>query len=226
MNERIEPFSAEQMDFLNEMVNVGACNAATALAQVLQCRVNTVLAEVSVVTDAPKLHSLDDPSTPVTCAKMNMVGDATGDLLFVVPADQMEKFVLLTGRATPGADQSQRAAMAEARRRESADSIVAEMGNIAAGVYLRAIYDFCGLTMYHTVPDTASDMLQAILDESLAKLSGGAQYIVVLKCVYAADPVGGEGIRTFMLIIPSADSATLLASSMGQARQAMLRDEG
>ena len=221
MNDRRQLLSPEQADFLSEMMNVGAGNAATVLTQVLQCRVDLVVPRVFVTTDVQKLSILDSPSLPVVCARMSMVGDASGDLFFIVTEKQKNDLIRLAERPMMDTGQSWRAGLTNEEPDDLKLSVVAEIGNIVAGVYLTAVHDFCRLNIYHTVPTVATDMIQALLDESLVRLNHQVQHIIVVENEFVVEE---KRIRTFFVMIPSVESVNTLVNSIGQARMAMVKD--
>ena len=82
MNEIKDSLSEKQLDFLGEMMNIGAGSAAVALGQLLNCDVRVAIPDVHILK-IPKLpHILGDPSIPVVASKMKMLGDVNG-ILFV-----------------------------------------------------------------------------------------------------------------------------------------------
>ena len=218
MNNKKQLLSEEQLDFLREMMNVGAGNAATALTQVLQCQVSMVVPRVFVATDVQELSILHSPSLPVVCARMGMVGDASGSLFLIVPEEHKNDLIRLAEQAMTGASQSGRAGLTGQESDDLKLSIIAEIGNVTAGVYLTAVHDFCRLNIYHTVPTVAIDMVQALLDESLVRLSSQVQHIIVIENEFI---VAQKLIKTFLVMIPSMESVKILANSIGQARMAM-----
>jgi len=223
MNDKKQLLSAEQADFLTEMMNIGAGHAATALTQVLQCRVDIVIPRVFVITDAQELSILTSPSLPVVCARMGMVGDVSGGLFLIVPEEQKEDLIRLAEQAMTGTGQSWRAGITNSKLDDLKLSVIAEIGNIVAGVYLTAVHDFCKLNIYHTVPTVATDMVQALLDESLVRLSRQVQHIIVIENEFMVEE---KLIRTFLVMIPSVESVSILVNSIGQARIAMVKDGG
>ncbi len=223
MNDAKQLLSIEQVDFLTEMMNIGAGHAATALTQVLHCRVDIVIPRVFVITDAQELSILTSPSLPVVCARMGMVGDVSGGLFLIVPEEQKEDLIRLAERAMMGTGQSWRAGLTSQESDDLKLSVIAEIGNIVAGVYLTAVHDFCRLNIYHTVPTVATDMVQALLDESLVRLSRQVQHIIVIENEFMVEE---KLIRTFLVMIPSVESVNILVNSIGQARMAMAKDGG
>jgi len=223
MNDKKQLLSAEQVDFLTEMMNIGAGNAATALTQVLQCRVDIIVPRVLVITDAQELSILTSPSLPVVCARMGMVGDVSGGLFLIVPEEQKEDLIRLAERAMTGGGQSWRAGITSQESDDLKLSVIAEISNIVAGVFLTAVHDFCKLNIYHTVPTVATDMVQALLDESLVRLSRQVQHIIVIENEFMVEE---NLIKTFLVMVPSVESVNILVNSIGQARMAMVKDGG
>ena len=223
MNNKEQLLSTEQVDFLTEMMNIGAGNAATALTQLLQCQVDIVIPDIHVLL-APQVPVIfDDPSLPVTCAQMDMIGDVSGGLFLIVPEEQKEDLIRLAEQATLETSQSWKAGLTNQESDDLKLSVIAEIGNIVAGVYLTAINDFCKLNIYHTVPTVATDMVQALLDESLVRLSRQVQHIIVVENEFMVEE---KRIRTFLMIIPSVESVNILVNSIGQARMAMTKSGG
>jgi len=211
-----EMLSAEQIDFLSEMMNIGAGNAVTALSQMLRCEVNVRIPTVHVLP-APKAPSvLGDPSLAVACVRMGMVGDVMGELFFIVPADQRADLTHLAERAVRMRnDESPPSAF---RIPHSEDiSVLTEIGNILAGVYLTAIHDFCRLNIYHTVPTIAIDMIQSLLDESIVVLSRQVQALILIENEFIVEE---RRIKTFLLLIPAVESVRTLVDSIVGARMA------
>jgi len=218
MNDKEQLLSAEQIDFLTEMMNIGAGHAATALTQLLQRSVDLVIPRVFVITDAEELSILDSPSLPVVCARMGMVGDVSGGLFLIVPEEQKEDLIRLAEQAMTKTGQSWRAGLTNQESDDLKLSVIAEIGNIVAGVYLTTVHDFCKLNIYHTVPTVATDMVQALLDESLVRLSRQVQHIIVIENEFVVEE---KRVRTFLMMIPSVESVNILVNSIGQARMAM-----
>lgn len=217
MNKKEQLLSAEQLDFLTEMMNVGAGNAVTALTQMLQCPVDLVIPQVHVLPAPQALPILGDPSLPVVCIRMGMVGNVSGELFFIVAQKHMKDLIRVAEKAMLGNSQS----WPEAPKTQKLDdlklSVITEMGNIVAGVYLTAVHDFCKLNIYHTVPMVAIDMIQALLDETLVALSRQMQTLVLVENEFVIEE---RRIRTFFIIVPSKESVNILVNSIGQARMA------
>jgi chemotaxis protein CheC len=207
--DRADPLSEEDLDYLVELFNIGAGNAATALNQLLTCQVDMRLPGVSVTTASLATDAVGDSGAPVTCLRMKMVGDLTGYMFFVVADDQNVKMAELAERSMLGPQ-------GRSPEPERVSGILAEIGNILAGVYLTAIHDFCKLQVSHSVPVLAVDMLQALLDEAIAAQTEATQTVLLVTNEFAVDR---EHFRTYLLIFPTGDSINALVNSIKQARE-------
>lgn len=196
----------EMLDFLAEMMNIGSGNAATALNQMLQAPVEVAKSKVHITQPAKAPTIFGEPASPVTCVRMGMVGDVLGDLYFIVPDIQRPLMIDRVRQALPHATEHE----------PSSDlSEITEIANITAGVYLRAINDFCGLKVYHTVPTVVIDMIQAILDESIAHLSSAMQEIIIIENVFVLQ---SDQIHTYFVIMPRSESIDTMVASIDGAR--------
>jgi chemotaxis protein CheC len=212
MSKNTQLFTEEQLDFIREMVNIGAGNAATALQQLLQCPVDLIIPRVHVLPATQVSSILDNPASLVVCVRMGMVGDIGGAMFFIVPEESRKKLVSMAEKVQLGLSKS------PVQKHEDVDlSALVEIGNILSGVYLTAIHDFCRLNIYHTVPVLAIDMIQPLLDEALIKISLQIQTAILIENEFVIEE---HHIRTLLLIIPSSESIKPMIDALGQAKKA------
>lgn len=207
-----EGLSEKEIDYLREMINIGSGHAATALSQMLMCRIEVNIPKL-YLTPAKKVPAiLGDRGLPVACVKMGMVGDVRGEIFFVVPEKEKAQITRMAEKAN-----------AVPARKGAADiSALEEIGNVMAGAYLRAIHDFCGLNIYHSVPLTATDAFQSLLDELLADMSRRAGTLVVIENEFAivleSDVASaGRQIRALFIVFPYPESTMTMLESIKNA---------
>lgn len=205
MNDRII-FSDEQLDFLGEIFNIGAGNAATALTQILGCLVEMRTPSVQLYSNSQTLSILQNSSTVVTSVRMGIVGDFGGDLLFIAKEEDMHKMIDLANLAT-------------LRRKRlnihMKDSIVMEIGNIVAGVYLTAIHDFCKFSIYHDVPTLANGTIELILSEQVMRIGFEIKQVLLTETEFIAEK---KDISSFLLMLLPLNDAKKLADAIEQVR--------
>jgi len=206
MKAKAQKITDEQLDFIRELLNIGAGNAAGALEQVLQCKVELCMPKVKILRAhevAPYLTG--SPAVPVIGVRMDLVGDVTGALFVILSQDDLEKISVLIKNVSHG----------EMSNKETyALHAIAEISNILAGVYLTAIHDFCSLSIYHTIPLAVIDMIQSILDETLVEVCGTIPDIFVFVNEFG---IKHQSFKIYMLLIPTPGSFDALAGSFQAA---------
>ena len=205
-----ELLSEEQMDFLREMVNIGAGHAATAFSQILLAPVEVNIPDVYFFPASNVPPFLKDPALPFAGVSMEMVGDVRGQMFFLVLDEQKSKLIGLMEKVVPGNENEGGVGVDL--------SALEELGNILAGVFLVAVHDFCKLNIYHSIPNLVIDMIQAIIDETIAKITSEATRIIMIESEFS---IVGENIKTYFLIIPETDSTKKLVNSIEDARKEM-----
>lgn len=199
--------SEENLDYLTEMMNIAAGNAAMSLSQLLQCKVDVKLPEVFILPVSKVSSIFKDPSMPVLCVKTEMVGDVKGAMFLVVPNEQKKNLLKLLKQSIPNG----------LRKRMPVDStIIEEIANIIVGVFLSAIHDFSGLNIFHTVPMMAIDMVQSLLDESISSLSGENNDVTIIESEFT---INDENVRAVIFLIPVVKSREKLFDSISSARK-------
>jgi chemotaxis protein CheC len=192
-------FTEEQLDFIREMMNIGSGNAGTALAQFLDTPVELLLPEVHAVPVPKVVRLIGDSGSMVSCARMRLLGDLKGNLLVVIPESQRKSFTELT-RGT----MKKHSVLSY----DMEKSMLLEIANIVAGVFLTAIHDACGWNIYHMVPELSIDMLQAVLDEPLQEGYVNQLAVIVIERLL----IGHMQIDQHLIIIANKDSLEKLLS--------------
>lgn len=197
--------TGEQLDYLAEMMNIGAGNAAAALSQLLHCNVEMNLPVVSLL-DAGKASPLfDDPAEPVACVKMQMLGEVRGDVLFTISREHQQSLLKFLKTTLPK----------EFARLARLDiTLLEEIANIITGVFLTALHDFSRVSICHTVPVMTLDLIRSQIDECVSSQGGGEAIIIETEFI-----IQQTEIRAVLYLIPIIESLDRLLSS-AQAAQA------
>ena len=125
--------TAEQIDYISEMMNIGAGNSAEALSQLLQSPVDMKIPKLDILPISKMPTIFTDSSRPFAATAMEMVGDVKGYLFSLVPDEQKYDFIELAKKSSPGSKDD---------GPEEDLSVLMEVSNILAGVFLGAIHDF------------------------------------------------------------------------------------
>jgi chemotaxis protein CheC len=200
--------SDTDLDFVRETMNIAAGNAAVAFCQMLGAPVDVSTLQVRFLPTITQAQVLRDPSAPVACASMHMVGDVTGVILFLVPEVQTERLTDLALKAAPGHGDWP---LPDKKR-----AVLVELANVLAGVFLTAIHDFCEISICHTVPAYRVDMPGAMMDESLSLLAAADSVSLMVETVFSAP---GVVVRADMLVIPAPGTVGTLTNALLRARE-------
>jgi chemotaxis protein CheC len=199
-------FSDEEMDYLGEMFNVGSGNAVTALCRLLKCEVEMKQPQIKVLPAARWIGLIGDASESFACLRMDLAGDVTGNLFFMVADAQKAELAGLADRY--------RGPIWETSDPKAILGTLSELANILAGVYLTAIYEFCELNIYHSVPFMAVETLQTILDETNAALDLAGHAVILITNEFV---ISSKRFKTFFVILPRVNAAAILIDSMKAA---------
>lgn len=163
-----------QIDVLKEIGNIGAGNAATALAQMIGKKINMNIPRINIVPFNNVTQILGGADTHVAGIYLSVSGEAPCSLLFIMPVNQAR---LLTNMLLDG-------------REEISDlyffsdlevSALMELGNIIAATYLSALGNFTRLKFIPSVPAIGIDMAGAIIDAILAQYGEIGDYVMLLE---------------------------------------------
>lgn len=206
------PYTNEQLDYLNEMFNIAAGNAVTAFSQFLNTNVEIKESQVFwLPNQEPDLLGFAGLTEEATGARMNMVGDVIGGISFIVRTEDRNDLVKIAGRALMGREFSE--------NKELSLSVVAEIGNILAGSYLNAIFNFCGLRIYHTVPYVEINSVQAQLDGLLQRMKDNSRLLVMVHSKFV---IQSAQIATYFILASPERYAEIFVNSL---KDALLRLE-
>lgn len=205
MSNTIE-LTQEQLDFMAEMTNVGSGNATSAITDLLHENCDMEIPDIYALSSIDNLTFLRDPELPVVGVKMDMTGDITGDMFFLMPVEDAISMGYKAEERTPGV---------EAKASEEDFSTLEEIANICAGVYLTSIGEFCNLSIDYTAPVTAVDMIRAIVDESIAIAKQNSALVLAIDNKFVGEHRTTTGT---LLMIPSIDISPVIAKAYDDAK--------
>jgi chemotaxis protein CheC len=189
----VRALSAQQLDALREVANIGAGHAATALSQITDQQIMISVPELSIAPLDEIPNQVAGPEEPVAAVLMRMEGDLTGLTLLVFPQPialrvaglMMQKTVTALGPIE--------------------ESALKEAGNILCAAYLNALADFLQMTLLPSPPSMAVDMSDAVLNSTYLEISQGAEYVFCVESEFQLQE-HEERLRGFFLLLPDAPS--------------------
>ncbi len=201
MTIKLDSLSLEQLDALKELGNIGAGNAATALSQILNKKVDMSVPRVKVypIEEIPELFGGSE--NIVAGVLLRMFGDMQGSLMFLL--DEESALKLLDMMMVTGIDHI---------TDEISMSALMEVGNIISSSYLNSLSFFSNLTIVPSTPAFAYDMAGAILGTILYEVSEMSDQVLLIETDFLGN---GEAIRGHFFVLPDLPSLGSLLKSVG-----------
>lgn len=197
-----ERMSQEYFDVLKELGNIGAGNATTALAQLLQCKVDMKVPQVRLLEFRNVGDMIGGEEQIMTGIYLGVEGDITGSIMFLMDQGTARHLVskMMMGMDSGGEQFN-----------EMELSALKEIGNIITGSYLNSLSDLTHLTIFPTIPSIATDMAGAILSVPAIEFGVYGDRILLIQTQFT-DEVDLNG---YFILVPDADSYTKILSSLG-----------
>jgi len=192
-----------QLDVLKEVGNIGAGHAATALSKMLDKPVDMKIPLVNILAFEEITSSLGGSEEVVIAIFLRVVGEAPGNMFFILSQDSAKK--LLANMA--GIEIEQDGAYSEMEI-----SALQEIGNILVGSYLSSLADFTRLSMSPTVPSLAIDMAGAILSYGLIQFGEMGDHALLIDTKFLE---GDNEVEGHFFFIPDPESFEKIFRSLG-----------
>ncbi|HEY8804472.1 MAG TPA: chemotaxis protein CheC [Clostridium sp.] len=188
-----------QLDVLQEVGNIGAGNAATALSELLNKKVNMSVPAVNIVP-------FDDIFSEIGVEKVvvgvivRVLGDIPGNILFT-----LEKDVALNIISSLLGEQQEQIT-------EIGSSALCEIGNIISSSFMNAIAKLTNLTVRASVPAVAEDMMAAILSTTFIESGQFDECVLDLETRFLQE---NAKISGHFYYIPMPGSLEKILNSLG-----------
>jgi chemotaxis protein CheC len=188
-------------DALQEIGNVGAAHAVTALSQLLERTVMISVPRVQTVTPSQVAGLCGNPDALMAGVAFHVVGDASARILLMLPRNGAMELVDLLLRSPVGSTKV---------LNELGNSTVRETGNIMASAYLNALSDFLAMLLLPSVPNLVFDIAGAILGLSAEGVEKKGGELIVVDNAFNAE---GSGISGHLMLFIDASSLDNMVSS-------------
>ena len=197
----LKSVSAQYMDVLKEIGNIGAGNATTALASMLQCRIDMAVPEVKLIEVDELAENLGGKERVMTAIFLEVEGDITGDIIFLLEQGSAGFLVSkLMGMEVDSSNSS-----------EMEFSCIKEISNIIAGSYLNSLSTLTNLKIYPSIPHLQMDMVDSILHSPVRKQTSNSEQILFIQTEFTDDiQLGG-----YFVMIPDTDSYGKILGALG-----------
>jgi len=162
-----------QFDALREVGNIGSGNAATALSQMVNRRIDMSLPEISILPFDEMIAKIGNQDEVVVSILLKIFGDAPGNMLFMLNSEKAGEFTDMFLKGYPDISDEMRI------------SVFQEIGNIMANSYINAISKLTGLNLVTSVPSVAVDMLVSILSTSFIDAEQFSDYVLAFDTKFS-----------------------------------------
>lgn len=182
-------FNLLDTDILKEIANIGAGNAVTSLASMLNKKVNMTVPEVKMPEFKNLADTLDGPETVVAGLLVNISGDINGMMMYVM----QEKSACNLINQLMGRDRQHFSEFDEMDF-----SALTEIGNILTSSYLTALSKLMNFKIFQSIPYLSVDMAGAILSVPAIEFGKVGDTVLLIKSTFNED----EKLSGFFMLIP------------------------
>ena len=204
MSIEIEHLDSFHMDVLKEIGNIGSGSAVTALAKMINKKVNMQVPEVRILEIEGVQGLLGGAEMPVVGVLLQVKGAIAGDIMFVLRLNEARALLeLIMGKM---------ALDKETAFTDMEVSAIKEIGNILVGSYVSALSTLTGLSIKTTVPEMAIDMAGAILSVPAIEFSKNSNYVLFIETVFLD---GNATVSGNFFLIPDMHSYDTLLRALG-----------
>ncbi len=195
---RYEDMDDMSRDLMREIGSIGTGNAATALSSLLGTEVQMTVPKVVILGYNAAVDYLGNPEDLVCGVLVQMSGEISGMMLFVMKADFVNEVL----------KQLQMEPLKEfINIGEMESSAVTEVGNIIISSYILSLSKLTDLSIALSVPSFTVNMLGGILNVPMAEFGYESEKLMMItgKCI-----IGGKHVESNLLLLPDLASLNYL----------------
>lgn len=197
----LDSMSNEYFDVLRELGNIGAGNATTALAQMIQCKIDMSVPQVQLLEFKELGAAMGGEEVVMAGIYLAIDGDIKGSIMFLLEKKAAKHLVAkLMGM------ESEEEGLSEMEL-----SALQEVGNIITGAYLNSLSSITNLTIYPSVPDLTVDMAGAILSVPAIEFAALGDRMLMIQTQFFDEMV----LDGYFVLIPDLDSYGKMLSALG-----------
>lgn len=198
------PIDEMQFDVLREIGNIGSGHAATALAKLLNQKIDIKVpnAELCDFNQLPAVVGGEEKI--VVGILLTLSEDVEGMMMFIMERESAYNLIRKLMWADVNSDEP---------LNEMQLSALQEIGNIITGAYLSSLSDLTRLKIEASVPYIAIDMAGAILSVPAIEFGKLGDKALMIEAEFGGDDAGE--INGYFLLIPTMESYSAIMSSLG-----------
>lgn len=197
----LNDMSQTYFDVLKEIGNIGAGNATTALAQLLNCKVEMKVPQVKLLAFAEVGDLIGGAEQIMAGIYSGLEGDIKGSIMFLLKRKSARNLVATLMGITFESEEFT----------EMEESALKEIGNIITGSYLNALSTLTNFKIYPTVPALCVDMAGAILSVPAIEFGAVGDRILLIQTQFS-DELELDG---YFIMVPDLESYDKILTSLG-----------
>lgn len=188
----LDSMDSTYLDILSEIGNIGSGNATTALAQMLNRKIDMSVPKVSLLGFHEICDSIGSEEDLLLGILFGIEGDISGMMMLLMRPDSAHNLTnALLGMSNDTNEFN-----------EMELSAINEIGNIISGAYLSSVAALTNLKIISTVPSTTIDMAGAIMSVPAIEFGKIGDSVLMIE----TEMGGGESINGYFLLIPDLES--------------------
>ena len=199
----VEQLQDMHLDVLKEIGNIGSGNAASALAELIQCETDITVPSVKMLDFSEAVNFLGGPENFAIGMLVGIKGDITGMMLYVL----QHSFASKMTSTLFGSEIEDLTNM-----NEMETSFISEVGNIMAASYVNAISQLTGMMIDISVPNMTVDMVGAILSVPAVEFAQVGNKVLFIDDGFV---IGDGEIKSNMILVPEMHSLETLFTRLG-----------
>lgn len=204
----MEQLTNQYFDVLKELGNIGAGNATTALAQMIDCKVDMSVPQVRLLEFQELGDIVGGEDQIMVGIYLQVGGDVEGSMMFILPKSAAAHLVnkLMCGMLGIDEEKADEYVFGEMEL-----SAIKEVGNIITGAYLNALSGLTSLKIYPSIPQVGIDMAAALLSVPAVEFGVLGDKILLIETQFS-DDVDLDG---YFIMIPEMESYQRILTSLG-----------
>ena len=204
----MEELTNQYFDVLKELGNIGAGNATTALAQLINCKVDMSVPQVKLLDFKELGEIVGGEDQIMVSIYLQVEGDIDGSIMFILSKEAAAHLVNKLMCGMLGIDESN---AQDYEFGEMECSAIKEVGNIITGAYLNALSGLTNMKIYPSVPQLGIDMAAALLSVPAIEFGIYGDKILLIQTQFS-DEIELDG---YFILIPEMDSYEKILKSLG-----------
>lgn len=199
---KLDSLDDTHYDVLKEIGNIGAGNATTALACLINEKIDMSVPKVTLSPFNQIADVFGSEETILAGILLGLEGDVNGMMMFLLTEQSAHNLVnILMGNPPDKLSDFTEMEM----------SALSEIGNIIAGSYLSALAGLTGLTITASIPYTAIDMAGALLSLPAIEYGKIGDKVLLIQTQFGEN----DFVNGYFVMVPELESYDKILTSLG-----------